>query len=105
MADGLQKMSEDPLVRDTIQERIDRVIITFDPTSKIKDGDDSSSKHYNVVLTDEKDLIVTVNLKEYDNYLYYFPEKKMDKILNMRFAQCKRDWEKTKRKEAMNQVF
>jgi hypothetical protein len=91
---GLGAMARDPVLRDEIQDRIDRVVLAFD---------EEHVAFYTCVLTPDKDLLVTINLAQADSYLHRF-EEKMDKILNMRFAQARRDWEKTKRKEQMGTV-
>jgi hypothetical protein len=101
--DAFGNMSRDALLKDELMDKIDRVVLTLDANNKIHDGKEENMQYYSVVLTPQKDLQVTVNLKSADQYLYNF-EQKMDKVLNMRFAQSKRDWEKTKRKEQMAQV-
>lgn len=103
MKSGFGQMARDTLIRDEIQERIDRVVLTFDAKSGIRDkAADDSASFYSLQLNG-KDLLVTANLKDCSSWLYHF-EVKMDKILNMRFAQSKRDWDKVKRKEQMAKV-
>eukprot|EP01128_Nolandella_sp_AFSM9_P006415 TRINITY_DN3297_c0_g1_i1.p1 TRINITY_DN3297_c0_g1~~TRINITY_DN3297_c0_g1_i1.p1 ORF type:complete len:2515 (-),score=681.68 TRINITY_DN3297_c0_g1_i1:154-6999(-) len=88
--------ASDKMVRETVQERIDRVIISYDPESKVRSklGDSNYCKDYEITLNDEdKTLTIIKNLKTYNDTTYR-AKTKFDLIFRLRVAMGIRDYAK-----------
>jgi hypothetical protein len=70
--------SSNPRLKQTIALRVDRIVLTYDPTSSIKSklgGDESYLSNYNFDLSDDNVLTWTRNLANWDDSLYYAGRK------------------------------